>query len=323
MSESKRAIAKRRIIELLSGHPEGMSLDELARRIGIPEPTVRRAKADLVDDGAELEYVEATRGWVLRSPYHSPLHAPRRDDLIALMIGRALLEPLVDDEVHERLTRLIEEMDQRVRTQSEPVQLPKDGSITRTVTMATAVDPGILRRLLDALRRRVVRIEYRAPWSGNTGYYVVEAWGLRLVDGAAYLRGYSRDHGEPRTFNVASIRGCTSLDEPPRERVPIPSEVWDAGDPAFGIDQHEPGVAVVRLRGPVARWAETFRWHSSETVEQLGDDLYERRLPYRSRREFARKLLTVLDAIVSVEPPELAAEIDGYVAAWHARSIIP
>ena len=35
--------------------------------------------------------------------------------------------------------------------------------------MATTVDPAILRKLLDALRRKVVRIEYRAPWSGNSG----------------------------------------------------------------------------------------------------------------------------------------------------------
>ena len=102
MSETKRDTAKRRIIELLCASPEGMSLEELVRRIGVGEGTVRRAKDELAADGAKLEYVEATRAWVLSSPYHSPLHAPRREDLIALMIGQALLALLVDEQVRER-----------------------------------------------------------------------------------------------------------------------------------------------------------------------------------------------------------------------------
>ena len=218
--------------------------------------------------------------------------------------------------------RKIEEMQERRREQTQDHRhVPPSDAISRAVTMATTADIDILRVLLETTRHAAVRIDYRNPWSGNLGAYVVEPWGLRFVDASIYLRGYSREHGEPRTFNVGSIQACVRLPaEPLRGTMPPAQEVWNDGDPAFGVDQHEPGVAVVRLSGPVARWAETFRWHSSESVERIGDDLYQRTVPYRSRREFARKLLTVLDALVSVEPPELAAELAGYVDTWRSRT---
>lgn len=325
MAQTKAAEAKRRLIQLLRANPEGLTAAELVRRAGISAPTLTRARQQLMREGAPLEYVAASRRWVLRGPWSSPLEDPQPEDLTALMIGKALLEPLVEAEITARLERIVEDLDQLLREHAGVGPLsnvPRPGSISTTVTMATTVQPQILWPMLGALRRSVVRIDYVSGWSGKQSFYDIEPWGLRLVDGAMYVRAYSRAHSEPRTFNMALVRSCAVTGNKSSAAPPLHEDVWSDGDPAYGIDNHEPGVATVRLRGPVARWASHFRWHSAEVVKQIGDgDLFERSVPYRSRREFARKLLSVIDAVVSIEPQELEDEVTGYIEAFLGRSI--
>ena len=309
-----------RVCRLLRASTEGASVAELARGARAKAPTVRKALRWLVEQGAPIEYDAASRRRVLTDrAFTLPLLDPEPDDVTALVVASALLAPVVDPATLRRVARVIEELEKRVRERSS--QPPPDPAwITTSVTMATSADPTVVRTILRSVRQRVLRIRYYRPWSDERSEHVVEPWHVRLQDGAMYLWGWSRTRKAPRTFGVAFIESCVAL---PGERLQRPAPVSPAGfawDPAFGVDEHDPGVACLRVRGPLARWLHRVQWHPREVDTWIVEgEVLERRIPYRSRREFARRVLTVIDAVESIEPRALRDEVHGYLDAYAKR----
>jgi predicted DNA-binding transcriptional regulator YafY len=270
--------------------------------------TVQRALVWLRDHhDVPLRYDQKTRSWQLTDPSFSlPLSDPTADDLTVALFAGALLAPLADDELKLRVDRLAEEMDDRIRASGRPRRAPRPDALTATLTTATLVEPRLLALLLASVGRQVVRIDYESPWRDTEQLYDVEPWQLRIHDGSLYLRGYSRTAGEARTFRAAQILGARVLEgEIPRAKLPPSEEIWGA-DPAFGIDEDRPGTAVLRIQGPLARWIAREKWHPNQLDTWIEPgELLERRVAYRSCRELARRLVTLGDALVAVEPEAL------------------
>lgn len=283
--------------------------------------TVQRALIWLRDQqDAPIVFERPSMHWRLTDPSFSlPLFDPAPRDLQAVLFASTLLEPVVDPDLAARLRRLVEEMDQRVRDRGAPLQL-RSGTVTATISQGQPVDPEVLEVLLGAIGRAVVSFEYASPWSREASapprVYDVEPWQLRIHDNRVYLRAYTRNRNAPRSFRVAlmsNVRRHPTLR--PTAPVPAPDRIWDEGDPAFGIDHDRPDVAVVVLKGPVARWAALERWHDEQVDRWLepGERL-ERTVPYASCREFARRLMSVADGLVSIEPEALRAQVAGLAA---------
>lgn len=302
---------------------DGATKEELVAAIGNTSGvSVQRALDDLrtVHD-AKLEHFGRERRWRLNAPFGMPLIAPDREDLVAILIAQAVLEPFADAELQERLRRLVADLDDLVRSR-EPAErlrsLPSPAAVSATLTLGTRVDPKLLRTLLGACRRKVLRITYDSPWKPlgeGRSSYEIEPWALRVHDGAAYLRALRCDVGAPRTFRVVQIESAVIVPREPVGRVPAVETIWGDGNPAFGIDDDRGGRAVVRLRGAVARWVHRVRWHPQQVDSWIVEgELLQREVPYRSCREFARRLASVLDGIESIAPEALRAEVEGLVA---------
>ncbi len=294
--------------------------------------SVQRALDDLRKvHGAKIEPMGKQKRWKLLEPFSMPLVAPDREDLVAVLVAQAILEPIADAELRHRLGRLVEDLDERVRTREPDHQhgtLPARSSVSATLTLGTPVDPRVLRVLLATCKRRVLRIEYDAPWKPfgeGRRSYEIEPLAVRVHDGAAYLRAWRRDVGQPRTFRVAHIEDVKVLDgAEPRHPIPRGPEVWGDQEPAFGIDHDRGGTAVVRLRGPVARWVARTVWHPDQKDAWLVEgEVLERRLAYRSCRELARRLASVLDGVEAIEPEELRAEVEALVSKRAHGAIEP
>ncbi len=284
--------------------------------------SVQRALVDLRElHGAKIECVGKQRRWKLLEPFSMPLVAPDREDLVAVLVAQAILEPIADEELRHRLARLVEDLDERVRTREPNYQhatLPARSSVSATLTLGTPVDPAVLRTLLETCKRKVLRIEYDAPWKplgDGRRSYEIEPLAVRVHDGAVYLRAWRRDLGEPRTFRVAHIEEVRVIDgAQPRHPVPRVAEVWGDEEPAFGIDRDRPGRAVVRLRGPVARWVARTVWHPQQQDAWVVEgEVLERAFAYRSCRELARRLASVLDGVEAIAPEELRGEVEALV----------
>ncbi len=271
--------------------------------------SIQRALTRLRDEhDAPIAYVAGR--WRLRTPFTMPLESPEAQDVVAVLLARAILEPLGDAEMLGRVDRLVEQLDARVRARVGAAGLPPGGALSSTLTLGTTAAPGVLRALLDACRRRALRIAYASPWKpANTPpvWVDIEPWALRVHDGAAYLRAWRRDTASARTYRVAHI---DAIDPCPHELeaalVPVAAEIWGEADPAYGIDLDRPATAVVVLHGAVARWVHRVRWHPGQRDRWLlPGEILERTVAYRSARELARRIASVFDGVRTIEPAAL------------------
>jgi len=142
---------------------------------------------------------------------------------------------------------------------------------------------------------------------------------VRIHDGAAYLRAWCREAAGARTYRLVHIEDVEHVAAAlPTLPMPLGERAWgDDGHPAYGIDQDRPGEAVIVFRDAIARWVHGVLWQPQQQDRWIipGKRL-ERRVPYRSCREMARRVLSVIDGVESIAPPELATEVQQCVHAW-------
>ncbi len=303
---------------LRDGPREGASLPELARLVDVSVPTLRRALRWLREEqGAPVEFSRATGRWsLLDREFTMPLADPSSDDLVAALFAGALLAPHADSRLRKHLDRLVEDLDARVRATPRGLKL-RAGSLTASVSASQPVDLSLLDLLLRAVKSAVVRIIYKSPWTNVERDHDFEPWQLRLHDGVAYVRGWSRLADAPRSFRLAHIRSARRLEgEIPRAPVPHARQIWGAGELSSGIDEDRPSVARLLIRGPTARAVAAERWSEAQVDTWLvPEERLERRLPYPSVRELARRILALGEAVEDVEPQELRDEVVRHAAA--------
>lgn len=298
----------------------GMTKRELVAAIGNTSlPTVQRAFDELRDRwGATL--TNSAGRWRLKERMPLPLLAPEANDVLAVMVAAASIDPLLDDQLRARLVALIEQLDDRRREVNAGGRVPTR-AIRASLTLGTRIGEDVMRVLLEAARRGVVRIRYHSPWSNAIVDHVVEPWELQIHDGTVYLRAWCRRSSGPRTFRLAQVREVERLAEEPEHEPPPSEHAWAAGNPAYGIDEDRPATAVVLVGGAVARWLFPVMWSPAQRDRWIEpDELLERVVPYRSCREMARRVLSILDAVISIEPPALREEVELAVAVWRKRA---
>lgn len=289
---------------------EFVSLEGIVRATGTSRGTVKRAFDYLRDQGADMQYVEAARAWRLNDKsFALPLIDPAIEDLQAALTAAGLLDGLGQARASERAWSLFKELE--VRLHGGRGQAIRQDALRVTQSVSRVRDPAWVMRLLRAARRHVVELVYFSPWKNERSSHVFEPWQVWLHGGNFYVRGYSRTRRAPRTFRLASVeRLDVRVGEKPKARVPEDAAVWSGTDPRLGVDDDRPGEAVVRFRGGVARWVERAVWHPRQTDTWVSDgELLERRVPFRSCREFARMLVGFGDGIESIEPPDLRREV--------------
>ncbi|EDM74839.1 hypothetical protein PPSIR1_31058 [Plesiocystis pacifica SIR-1] len=310
------------LLRHLRDNPGGASKEDLARVAKVSHPSIQRALTWLRDAcDSPVEFDRGAGRWVLRDLHFTlPLTDPEPGDLSAVMFAEALLAPFADEEITARLRRLAEQMDAEIRDRGQPPPAgARPGSLVATLTTGSRTDPSVLAVLFGGVGKQVVQIRYASPWnpSGGARIHDVEPWQLRLHDGAMYMRAFSRTHGEARSFRVAQIEAAAPIEGlTPREPMPALAKIWGDHDPAFGIDEDRPSTAVLRIRAPVARWVHHNIWDPGQVDRWIEDgQLLERRMAYRSCRELARRLLSLGDALVHVEPEALRQTVIDHARA--------
>jgi predicted DNA-binding transcriptional regulator YafY len=306
------------VIRLLTeAGPRGLTKAEIVAKLGRTSAvSVQRTLNYLRNErDAHVTFDRSTKCWRLTRPFAMPLEAPEDSDVVAVLLAKEILAPLVDADMLARLTRVAEDLDEKRRARAGKAVRPVTARVSATLTLGTPLKTGVLRTLLQACRRSAVRIDYDAPWKPlgqGRSSREIEPWAIRIHDGAAYVRAWSREARAPRTLRVAQIDDIELLDVPPAElaRVPSAAEVWGEDDPAFGIDRDRPGEAVLQIEGPVARWLHRVVWHPGQVDRWLVEGkVLERRLRYRSCRELARRVASIYDGVVRIEPEALRDEV--------------
>ena len=324
-----KPLSRKEVALLVKEHLErapdpGLTKQELVDAIGPDRTslvTVQRALDDLRSDTYEAQITCSgkERRWRLEAPLAMPLEAPDRDDVLAVLVALAILEPYLEQSLLARLAKLVEDLDQRARERGSSIDLPPRKAMKSTLTFGTRTDPYVMRRLHAACRRKTVRIRHASPWqpvADDVPWQEVEPWSLRLQDGALYMRAWVSASRMPKTFRLADVDDVDESEAlTSASRQPPPEDPWADQTPGFGIDHDRPGTAVIRFRGGVARWVAPIVWDPSQTDVWLEHgELLERTIAYRSCREFARRLASLLDGIISVAPVQLRDEVVQLVA---------
>ena len=312
----------RRLLRLLRDRPEGATKEHMMQEMEVSAPTIQRALTWLRDHCDSPVAFDRTRyRWVLQDAHFTlPLSDPEPEDLSAVMFAEALLAPFADREILQRVRRLAEQMDNEIREQGSDAKqsITRPGALTATVTTASPREQVVLPTILRSLGKGVVRVRYDSPWSENPHprYHEIEPWQLRVHDGVVYLRAYSRTAGEARSYRVGQIVEAEAAPElNPVMPTPPAQQIWGDEDPAFGIDHDRPDHARLVIAGPVARWVNSMIWHPRQEDRWLEEgQVLERRLPYRSCRELARRLLSLGDAVRQIDPPALREQVRSHAA---------
>lgn len=318
----RRAHTSAAILDLLrNAGSNGIRKSELARQSGVSLPTVQRC-LDWLRHQHDAP-INAIKGrWVLSDlGFTLPLIRPENEDLVALMLARALLQAWSGTpSLPTRLDRMIESLDDLTPPTIGETRLSRN-AVTTSLSFGTIIDPKLLLLFLNTCGRGVVTIQYRGIWSGETKTLTIEPWAIRFHDGTAYLRAYSRLHREARTFRLAEITKAQHLHEQnPQQQPPGYRNIWGPHDPAYGVDVDRPDVASLRFHGPVARWVAPIRWHHDQNDRwDIDGEVLFRRVHYRSCRAFARRLLHVIDGLEILGPRELSDQVHAYLSSstWH------
>lgn len=316
------------ILRYLQKHPKGATFHDLVAALEQAQLkhtsaiTARRALDFLRDyQDAPIFTDESSNTWELDdASFSMPMIDPSQADLTSVIFAAATLGPLAPPQTRERIERLVEMMDATVRGRGEGPETGRT-SLTASLTTGMPVDADTVSLLASACSASgVVEITYYSPWSDERKRYVVEPWQLRIHDGTMYLRGYSRAAKAARTFRVVQIEGLRRLvDEPAIGARPPGHAMW-GGDDGVGVDDDRPDTAVIRIGGAYARWVELECWDASQHDAWSPDgSVLERRVEYRSCREFARRLLSLGDGLLSVAPAALEQEVTAHLERLHAR----
>jgi proteasome accessory factor B len=301
-----RATRLNRIKELFEGRHAGFTPKELASATGVHVRTIQRDLLTLQSEmGAALE--EHDGRYALMREERLPRLDLNLQQARALLVATRLFLRYSDDgdpDAAGALEKLARILPQPVRAQV----LAAASSIDHR-----SFDPQYARNLATVTEawanRRWLRLSYKS--AGRARAKEVELAPYVLEPSAAgfatYVVGYSRTHGDIRTFKVERIVSAEKL--PEAFDVPDGFDFEHMMSSAWGIIWGE-GVQV-RLRfAPDVAWrVRETKWHPSQQLDELPDGAVELTMSVASMMELGRWVRSWGDKVEVMEPDSLRQEL--------------
>jgi predicted DNA-binding transcriptional regulator YafY len=260
-----------RVVTLLQAHPDGMAIEEIARRIDMSRRTVYRdLKAIEGEIGIPL-WSEDGR-WGVAAEGFLPSLKFTLDEAMAVVLSARLMVRYADKydpdlaSAFEKLGEVLPAAlgEHVARTLDVLSRHPRDERFSRHVRLLTKA----------WAERRIVSLDYdparygpdSAPRTARVRPYLIEP---SLQTHALYLVGFDETRGAVRTFKVERIRDMSVTPdrfEPPEASVEGTFDrAWDI------IADQEPVEVVIRFSPSVAARVQEARWHPSQQVRVEAD----------------------------------------------------
>ena len=267
-----RAARYLRIAMLLRDHPDGLSAQELANRIGVSKRTVYR-DIEAMDSDAGLPIWTGEGKFGLEREAFLPPLALTLHEATTLFLAARMLAKTSDEHDTELIAAFVK------LAQILPPVLAQHIEATVDVFSRTPPNPRFTRvfRVLAEgwAQRRVVEIEYdagvydpsRPPRRARVHPLAIEPSALTH---ALYLLAFDDARGARRTFKVERILSATLTPETfeavePYSAAAELARAWDV------IADEEPVHVVIRFSPAVAKRAAETRWHPSQELDEQGD----------------------------------------------------
>ena len=267
-----RAARYLRIAMLLRDHPDGMSAQELANRIGVSKRTIYR-DIDAMDVDAGLPIWTGEGKFGLESEAFLPPLALTLHEATTLFLAARMLAKASDEHDTELIAAFVK------LAQVLPPVLAEHIEATVDVFSRTPPNPRFTRvfRVLAEgwAHRRVVEIEYDAGvYDANKPPRRTRVHPLAIepsaLTHALYLLAFDEGRKARRTFKVERIISASLTPdtfEPPDgySAAAELARAWDV------IAYEEPVRVLIRFSPAVAKRAAETRWHPSQELEKQPD----------------------------------------------------
>lgn len=300
-----------RLARLLASTAEGLTLDEMARDLGVGRRTAERMRDAVREIFPELEEIDdpPTRRFRLRSGLDGIFQTPTAQEFAALRQAAELLAASGAAVRAESLAVLEQKLLGAVRAPARRRIAPDMEALTQAETIAVHAGP---RPFEDAALLGAVREAITALKAVSFIYDGGSAPGRRrtvapcgVVFGRSNYLVAAEAGGPPRSFRFDRMRELVILEE---AAAPPPDfSLSDYALESFGIYHDAPQDVVLRIAPEKADDALAWRFHPSQTVERLADGAVEVRFRAAGMLELAWHLFTWADTLEIVAPPMLRA----------------
>lgn len=306
MTPQRRSVRLLRIQELLRGRRAGYTVSEMARMTGVHVRTIQRDLLVLQTESGVPLTEEKGRYALMQEERLGPVSLTLQEARAVLIATRLFLRYSDEGDPYAAaaLKRISGIMPPAVRDQvvaaAESLSVrPLDADFSRnlvTVTEAWA-------------RRRSLRLAYRSAGKSRAKDVVVDPYFLEpsAAGFATYLIGYSRTHGQMRTFKIERITAADML--PQSFDVPADLNLDGLLSSAWGIIWGEGRAVKLRFAPDVAWRVRESRWHPSQSIEDLDDGGCILTVTVAGLMEIGRWIRGWGDRVEVLAPADLRAEL--------------
>jgi proteasome accessory factor B len=260
-----------RVVALLRAHPDGMTTQEIARRIDVSVRTVYR-DLNAIEGEIDIAVWSEEGKWGLAAEGFLPPLKLTLDEAMAVVLSARLMVRYADKydpdlaSAFEKLGDVLPAAlgEHVARTLDVLSKHPRDERFNRHVRLLTKA----------WAERRIVSLDYEparygpdsAPRTARVRPYLLEP---SLQTHALYLVGFDETREAVRTFKVERIRDLSVTPDrfdPPEAGVEAMFDrAWDI------IADQEPVEVVIRFSPSVAARVQEARWHPSQAVSVEAD----------------------------------------------------
>jgi predicted DNA-binding transcriptional regulator YafY len=315
MSESQPVLVRQwRLLRLLSAHPAGLALRELATALEVSQKTVRRDLGLFQRVGFPLQEIVGPHGakhWRIGPAGGEIPLGFTFDEALAMYLGRQSLQPLAGTLIAEAAARAFGKLQAAFGPRVVRYLEKMRGLFIETAFGVTdySAHAEILDRLMIAIEeRRVVFIAYRSQRATEPVTYDVHPYRLLRHQGTLYLVGYKPMDDAVRTWRVDRIEQADVERMPFTVPADLDLDARFAG--SLGIYEGHDDIAVtLRFRPPAARFVQEKKWHTSQRFLPQRDGSLIAELRLSSTAELKPWVLGFGPAAEVLQPASLRAEI--------------
>lgn len=298
------------LARLLASTSEGLTLDEMAERIGVGRRTAERMRDAVRDVFPQLEEVDdpPTRRFRIPAGLDGLFQAPTAEELAAL---RASADAYAQQGSQVRAAAL-RSLEQKVlsatRAAARRRLAPDLEALLQAETIAVQAGPrpfedetvlAKVREALLAMHRLTFRYE-----GGSTPGRVREVTPFGVLFGRSnYLVAAEDAATGPRNWRLDRIHDIAATEAPAAKPETFSLQAY--ADESFGIYQDDTEDVVLRIAPEGAEDALRWRFHANQTVELQADGSVTVRFRASGMRELAWHLFTWGDKVEILAPETL------------------
>lgn len=313
---------------LLASTAEGLTLDEMAERLGVGRRTVERMRDAVREVFPALEEVDdpPTRRFRIPSGLDGLFQAPTAEELAALTAAGAAFEKQGATARAQALRSLERKVLSATRAAARRKLAPDLEALLQAETIAVNAGPRpfedetVLQAVREALKGlSTLRFRYEG---GSSPGRVREVTPYGILFGRSnYLVAAENAETGPRNWRLDRIFDVEVTGRPGERPEDFSLQAY--ADESFGIYQDDTEDVVLRVTPEGAEDALRWRFHANQSVEPQGDGGVLVRFRASGMRELAWHLFTWGDRVEIVAPEALKAmmrqELDAAVRA-HVRN---